>query len=222
MAVCSQPLNLSTTPKFKFSCTNAIQSICLLIILAFSIYRSSIIKFNETHGEHLSNNITASLLRNVTYSLDSFGSYGHIPIFSPRKSLDAPSLIFYKTHKTCSSTVTGILWRFLCSTTCSSSSGNEDQDNLSHYSHDGYENCFVPPTSTPGRTWDFNRGDHTQQILSSIGTACKGPPFTVWVHHAKGEQQNYYHIALPLLLHQPLNSLFGSCIVVISSSMSFE
>jgi hypothetical protein len=32
--------------------------------------------------------------------------------------LDAPSLIFYKTHKTCSSTVTGILWRFLCSTTC--------------------------------------------------------------------------------------------------------
>ena len=215
--VCSQPLNLSTTPKFKFSCTNAIQSICLLVILTFSIYQSSIIKFNETHGEHLSNNITASLLRNVSYALDSFGSYGHIPIFSPRKSLDAPSLIFYKTHKTCSSTVTGILWRFLCSTTCSSSIGNEDQNNVSHYSHDGYENCFVPPTSTPGRTWDFNRGDHTQQILSSIGTACKGPPFTVWVHHAKGEQQNYYHIAPPLPLYQPLNSLFGSCIVVIQS-----
>jgi hypothetical protein len=215
--VCSQLLNLSTTPKFKFSCTNAIQSICLLlVILAFSIYRSSIIEFNETHGEHSSNNITASLLRNVSYSLDSFVSYGHIP-FSPRKSLDAPSLIFYKTHKTCSSTVTGILWRFLCSTTCSSSSGSEGQNNLSHYSHDGYENCFVPPTSTPGRTWDFNRRDHTQQILSSIGTACKGPPFTVWVHHAKGKQQSYYHIAPPLPLYQPMNFIFDSCIVVIQS-----
>ncbi len=100
----------------------------------------------------------------------------------------------------------------------SSSSGSEGQNNLSHYFHDGYENCFVPTTSTPGRTWDFNRRDHTQQILPSIGTACKGPPFTVWVHHAKGKQQSYYHIvAPPLPLYQPMNFIFDSCIVVIQS-----
>ena len=164
----------------------AIQSMPLLVIIGYLILKINTIPTDESNVESFSK-IPDSLLRNVSYVLDTYDSCGE---FSLRNSLNAPSLMFYKTHKTCSSTVTGILWRLLCYTSCGSSS-NAGKESFSHFSRGRYENCFVPPASTPGRTWDFNRGDHTRQIQSSIGTAHRGPPFTVWIHHAKGKR-NYY------------------------------
>jgi len=48
------------------------------------------------------------------------------------------------------------------------------------------ENCFLPPPDSPGKTWDFDRKQDREYILSQNGTNFKGYPFSIWVHHAKG------------------------------------
>jgi hypothetical protein len=77
-------------------------------------------------------------------------------------------LIFLKSHKTASSTVIGIFWRNFCL-------------------HSDY-NCFLPPHSNPGRTWDFDRLDHQKFVFSSQGTAHRGVPFDIWLYHAKNHK----------------------------------
>jgi len=86
-------------------------------------------------------------------------------------------VLFIKTHKTGSSTVSSILWRQLCM-----------------HSH---MNCFLPPASNPGRTWDFSRNDHKQYVQHSLGTQDRKLPFDVWLSHAK------YHSFLTEIIPKP-------------------
>ena len=115
------------------------------------------------------------------------------------------NIIFYKTHKTCSSTVTGILWRLLC--LC-----GEHSRNVSN-------NCFVPPPQTPGRTWDFNRMDHRSKILSSIGSGGRGPPFTAWIHHARG---GVHHPFFDIIMNRGLNRFLTTLSIVRNPSRRFR
>ena len=82
-----------------------------------------------------------------------------------RPTISSEKLIFWKTHKTASSTLSGILWHELC-----------DQRG---------QNCFLPPSSNPGRTWDLESPKDLAYIQSNAGTAGTGPPFDAWLHHAK-------------------------------------
>lgn len=83
----------------------------------------------------------------------------------------ATKLIFLKTHKTASSTLSGILWHQLC-----------ERAKL---------NCFLPPPNNPGRTWDFESAKDLAYIEKSKGTRGTGPPFDVWLHHARMQDSIY-------------------------------
>lgn len=76
----------------------------------------------------------------------------------------ANGLVFFKTHKTGSSTVNGILWRFLC-----------EKQKL---------NCFMPEYSHPGKTWDFGKPEDRALAHRSIGTQNQPAPFHAWLSHA--------------------------------------
>jgi hypothetical protein len=76
-------------------------------------------------------------------------------------------VIFLKTHKTASSTVTAIMWRNLCE--------NEDR------------NCFLPPYKNPGKTWDFSRSSDWHILRRHGGSSLRGnatPFYSDWLLHA--------------------------------------
>lgn len=79
-----------------------------------------------------------------------------------RKSVDK-SIVFYKTHKTGSSSISGILWRYYC-----------ESKQL---------NCFLPPFSNPGKTWDFHKLADRKYALQGIGTQNRTAPYDGWFSH---------------------------------------
>lgn len=97
-------------------------------------------------------------------------------LVSPISTLELPvsgnptGVVFFKTHKTGGSTLTSVLWRQLCVVE--------------------KRNCFRPAADHPGKTYDLNKESDSYQILKTIGTAGRGPPFDAWLNHA------YYHPSL--------------------------
>jgi hypothetical protein len=65
-------------------------------------------------------------------------------------------VIFLKTHKTASSTMTSIFWRNLC---------------LKRK-----RNCFLPPIETPGRTWDLSKSVDWKAISSNGASTLPSQP----------------------------------------------
>ncbi|RYH29736.1 hypothetical protein EON65_07560 [archaeon] len=85
--------------------------------------------------------------------------------------------IFYiKTHKTGSSTVTGLLWRELCLRL--------------------QFNCFVPPASQAGKIWNLANTQDRMKIKRSKGSRGEGPLYDAWIHHVR------YHMRIPTDLVQ--------------------
>ncbi len=78
---------------------------------------------------------------------------------------EARSVLYVKTHKTGSSTVTGLLWRELCLRL--------------------RFNCFLPPVNRAGRFWDISNNKDKNYMFSSIGTDRATAPFQAWLHHIK-------------------------------------
>lgn len=81
---------------------------------------------------------------------------------------DKNSIVFIKTHKTGSSTVSGVLWRSFC---------------ISYCNH----TCYLPPVNHAGRVWDFSRADDLLEILKPINRNIQEKPgkINVWVHHVR-------------------------------------
>jgi len=78
-------------------------------------------------------------------------------------------VIFLKTHKTASSTLTSVIWHELCE-------------------KEG-RNCFLPPLEHPGKTWDFRKEKDWEMMRkrgrgSSSNSSQSGFPFEVWTSHA--------------------------------------
>lgn len=92
------------------------------------------------------------------------------------------NVLFVKTHKTGSSTVTGLLWRHLCLSTAFATP----------------HNCFLPSFDNPGRAFDIKNPDHWSFIQSNLGTQQTGPPFSVWLSHTRYDNQ------LLTLMRQPI------------------
>lgn len=86
-------------------------------------------------------------------------------------------VLFFKTHKTASSTITGLLWRRLCLEL--------------HF------NCFLPPAHWAGRTWDLSNPRDRAYVHSSLGTNHSLAPFQAWVHHLR------YSASIGDLVQQP-------------------
>lgn len=76
---------------------------------------------------------------------------------------ESKRVLYLKTHKTGSSSVSGILWRELCIRR--------------------HMNCFLPTQSIPGRTWDLGDQQEHQYVTESLGTNLSHFPFDVWVNH---------------------------------------
>lgn len=74
-------------------------------------------------------------------------------------------LLYIKTHKTGSSTLTGILWRALC-------------DHLQ-------VNCFVPPAQHAGRIWNLDASSDHHYMTTSLGSQGNRAPFDAWIHHLR-------------------------------------
>ena len=76
-------------------------------------------------------------------------------------------VIFLKTHKTAGSTVTSVMWHNLCAL--------------------AKRNCFLSPSSHPGKTWDFRR-PRDWRIMRRLGGSSlfkNGTfPYSVWLFHA--------------------------------------
>eukprot|EP01031_Cornospumella_fuschlensis_P029240 gene29240-35296_t len=81
----------------------------------------------------------------------------------------AKRIFYVKTHKTGSSTVTGLLWRELCLRL--------------HF------NCFVPPAQQAGRIWNLANAQDRLVIKKSKGSGGKGPMFDAWIHHVRYDLQ---------------------------------
>lgn len=92
-------------------------------------------------------------------------------------NLNQTRIVFYKTHKTGSSTISSILWREFCL--------------LDH------RNCFLPPKRNPGRMWDFQRSDHRKYASSTLGTNNQPYPYDLWLNHLK------YHPYIDVLVPRP-------------------
>ena len=76
-------------------------------------------------------------------------------------------VIFLKTHKTASSSVTSVIWHNLCET--------------------GRRNCFLPPSLKPGKTWDFRLSRDWRLMRRRGGSSLLGNgsfPYNVWLYHA--------------------------------------
>jgi hypothetical protein len=129
------------------------------------------------------------------------------PTISPH-----PHILFIKTHKTGSSTITGILWRSFCQHNNQHHHQNQSTPHP-HHAHDKHNStvtvsstrCFLPPHDHPGRIWDFvNRPQHRQYVNSFFlknDENVQSPTFTVkksnhhqetmmnvrkvWLHHVK-------------------------------------
>lgn len=88
---------------------------------------------------------------------------GHI--FRPPAPVYAANegVVFLKTHKTGSSTISSILWHSLCDDTQIDA-----------------RNCFLPPRERPGKTWDVRKSADWQALQRDGG----GIPYSVWLHHA--------------------------------------
>ena len=74
-------------------------------------------------------------------------------------------VVFVKTHKTGSSTLTSIFWRNLC--------------------ENGLKKCFLPPLKTPGKTWDFSK-EKDWKLMKNKGGSTKGNntfPYDAWMYH---------------------------------------
>ena len=140
------------TMKLKSIAESIILAVGLVFVLS-SVLNYSFIR-NSTNNGCSDVDSYKSLVNSVgpTHSIST-------TCYLPRK------LIFLKTHKTASSTLSGILWHELC-----------ERDNL---------NCFLPPYSNPGRTWDFESMKDLVYMHKSKGTLGTGPPFDVWLHHAR-------------------------------------
>eukprot|EP00981_Chlorochromonas_danica_P001059 scaffold243_cov163-Ochromonas_danica.AAC.12 len=74
-------------------------------------------------------------------------------------------VLYIKTHKTGSSTLTGILWRALC-------------DHLQ-------VNCFVPPAQHAGRIWNLDISSDHHYMTTSPGSQGSRAPFDAWIHHLR-------------------------------------
>lgn len=109
--------------------------LCLLIIYVINLYEL-LLTYYHSHGDSLKE--CSNLYTD---------NYHH----------EKNNMIFLKTHKTASSTVTRILWRQLC-----------DVDN---------RRCFLPPADNAGRIWDVNN-ENDRQLINEKGS------YEVWLHHA--------------------------------------
>jgi hypothetical protein len=93
-------------------------------------------------------------------------------------------VMFLKTHKTASSSLTSVFWRNLCI-----------KRNM---------NCFLPPRETPGRSWDVSKDQDWNTIVNGASTLCGedgsnvtpsekaavGFPYSAWMFHT------HYHLRL--------------------------
>jgi hypothetical protein len=79
-------------------------------------------------------------------------------------------VVFLKTHKTASSTVTSLIWHELCE-------------------KEGRK-CFLPPLEYPGKTWDFRKEKDWEMmpkrraVTKGTSNYSSGFPFEVWTSHA--------------------------------------
>lgn len=98
-------------------------------------------------------------------SYDSVKNIHSIP-----NSPEYPSIFFLKTHKTCSTTTTSLLWRLFCR------SSNQS------YRHKW--NCFLPTPEHAGRTFDFGSSRDVSYILADSSSTMKHKPLDIWLSHA--------------------------------------
>ena len=87
-------------------------------------------------------------------------------------------VIFLKTHKTGSSTLTSIFWRNVCAS--------------------GIRNCFLPPVTSPGKTWDFSKESDRNLLINGGGSTINKSvgmgggqfqSFDAWIYHAHYSDQ---------------------------------
>jgi hypothetical protein len=105
----------------------------------------------------------------VVTTVDTAEVHGSLQLLASNSSL-----VFLKTHKTGSSTLSGVLWRQL--------------------SQRQALNCFVPPAGNPGRTWDMDRAEDRRAVMRSSGTTGAGAPFDVWLHYARRSDFLLQHV----------------------------
>ena len=93
----------------------------------------------------------------------------HQGAFLPRAYSGEEGVVFLKTHKTGSSTVSSIIWHNLCEAAVGARS-----------------NCFLPPRSHPGKTWDLRKKKDLDAMRSEGGSSQHNGtwPYAVWVTHA--------------------------------------
>ena len=82
------------------------------------------------------------------------------------------SIIFLKTHKTGGSTVSGILFRELCSSNSTL-------------------NCFIPPSQHAGRIWDL------RNVESDSNYILPKSPYDVWIHHVRYSKELFQIMKTP-------------------------
>lgn len=96
-----------------------------------------------------------------------------IDLYNDNYHHDKNNIVFIKTHKTASSTVTRILWRHLC-----------DIDR---------KRCFLPPLHNAGRIWNINNNNDKIIINNKA-------PYEVWLHHLYYSNEFLNVILQPTLL----------------------
>lgn len=102
-------------------------------------------------------------LAHVSWVIDGL-QQGRIVRTRVRSYAPNEGVVFLKTHKTGSSTVSSILWHSLCDDTLADA-----------------RNCFLPPRDHPGKTWDVRKSGDWEALQRDSGGRF---PYSVWVHHA--------------------------------------
>jgi hypothetical protein len=125
-----------------------------------------------------------------------------LKVIYPFKNKINRSLIFLKTHKTGSSTLTGILWREFC--------------------QKQHRNCFLPPHNHPGKTWDFSKLSDRHFIFTTNGTQGKRAPFDVWLNHVRRHELLFNKAVKSAYLDRALWGCIPEAPVSVSSQNAFK
>lgn len=94
--------------------------------------------------------------------------------------VNSSRVLYLKTHKTGSSSVSGILWRELCIKR--------------------QMNCFLPVPIAAGRTWELDDPAERQYAHDSVGTNLTRLPFDVWMNHVRPSEKLTRLLNAPYLL----------------------
>jgi hypothetical protein len=151
----------------------------VFIVLYLFINKFSIFHFTKFYSFLLTLKFYITAHNNF-YNLRNFGKNESLITYN--KNLG--NVVFIKTHKTCSSTLSGIIWREMC-----------EKQNL---------NCFLPHFKNPGKTWDLNKIVDLEYILNNPGSNGNFYPYDCWMHHVK------YNFILTKIVKNPF--LFVSII----------